>query len=141
MSFNPDSTKPAHEVDFSRKKKIHYPPILFNNLPVKRVQFHRHLGSTLDSQLNFNEHISSTLYFLVLRKLQTVLPRHSFSTICKDFIKPHLDYCDVIYDKKFNESWHKKLESTQDNVALAIAGAIQGTNTEKLYQELGLESF
>ena len=116
MSFNPDSTKPAHEVVFSRKKNIHYPPILFNNLPVKRVQFHRHLGLTLDSQLNFNEHISSTLSIVnkltaVLRKLQTVLPRHSLLTIYKAFIRPHLDYCDVIYDKIFNESWHKKLES------------------------------
>ena len=40
----------------------------------------------------------------------------------------------------FNEPWHKKLESTQYNVVLAIAGAIRGTNTVKLYQELGLES-
>ena len=37
MSFHPDSAKPAHEVVFSRKKKIHFPPILFNNLPVKHV--------------------------------------------------------------------------------------------------------
>ena len=83
----------------------------------------------------------------VLRKLQTVLPRHSLSTIYKAFIRPHLDYCDVIYDKIYNESWHKKLESVQYNVesaqcnvALAIAGAIRDTDTEKLYQELGLES-
>ena len=76
----------------------------------------------------------------MLRKLQTVLPRHSLLTIYKAFIRPHLDYCDVIYDKVFNESWHKKLESAQYNAALAIAGAIRGTNTEKLYQKLGLES-
>ena len=75
----------------------------------------------------------------MLRKLQTVLPRHSLLTIYKAFIRPHLDYCDVIYDKIFNESWHKKLESAQYNVALAITGAIRGTNTVKLYQELGLE--
>ena len=111
------------------KKSIYYLPILFNNLPVKRVQSHRHLGSTLDSQLSFNEHISSTLSIVkkltaVLRKFQTVLPRHSLLTIYKAFIRPHLDYCDVIYDKIFNESWYKKLESAQYNAALAIAGAI-----------------
>ena len=105
----------------------------------------RHLRLTLDSQLNFNEHISSTLSIVTkltaaLRKLQTVLPRHSLLTIYKAFIRPHLDYCDVIYDKIFNESWHKKLESAQYNAALAITGAIRGTDTEKLYQELGLES-
>ena len=46
-----------------------------------------------------------------------------------------LDYCDVIYDKIFNEFWHKKLESAQYNAALAITGAIQGTNTVKLNQD------
>ena len=55
------------------------------------------------------------------------------------FIRPHLDYCDVIYDEIFNDSEHKKLESAQYSAALTITGAIRGTNTVKLYQELGLE--
>ena len=76
----------------------------------------------------------------MLRKLQTVLPRHSLLTIYKAFIRLHLDYCDVIYGKIFNESWNKKLESAQYNATLAIRGAIRGTNTEGLYQELRLES-
>ena len=70
----------------------------------------------------------------MLRKLQTLLPRYSLLTIYKAFIRPHLDSCDVIYDKIFNESWHKKLESAQ------YSGAIRGTDTENLYQKLGLES-
>ena len=56
------------------------------------------------------------------------------------FIRPHLDYSDIIYDKIFNESWHKKLESAQYNAASVITGAIRGTNTVKFYQKLGLES-
>ena len=76
----------------------------------------------------------------LLRQLLTILPRHSLLTIYKTFIKPHLDYCDVIYGKIFNESWHKRFESVQYNVALAITGAIRGTNTVKLYQGFGLES-
>ena len=68
----------------------------------------------------------------LLGELQTVLPKHSLLTIYKAFIRPHLDYCDVIYDKIFNESWHKKLEFAQYNVVLAITGAIRGTDTEKL---------
>ena len=60
----------------------------------------------------------------MLRKLQTVLPRHFLLTIYKTFIRSELDYSDVIYDKIFNESWYEKLESAQYNVALTIAGAI-----------------
>ena len=116
----------------SAEKKIHYPMIAFNNLPAKRVQSHKHLGLTLDSKLNLNEHISSILSIfnkltVVLQKLQTVLPRHSLLTICKVFIRPHLGYCDVIYSKTYNESWHKKLESAQYNAKLAISGAIRDT--------------
>ena len=40
----------------------------------------------------------------------------------------------------FNESFHKKLESVQYNAVLAMTGIIWETNTETLYQELGLES-
>ena len=58
----------------------------------------------------------------------------------KSFIRPFLDYGDIIYDKAFNESFHEKLESLQYNAALAITGAIKGSSTEKLYEELGLES-
>ena len=39
----------------------------------------------------------------------------------------------------FIESFHKYLESIQYNAAIAIAGAIRGTSSEKLFQELGLE--
>ena len=86
---------------------IHYPPITFKKLPVNRGQSHKHLGLTLESKLNFNENISSILSIVnkltaVLRILQTVLPRHSLLTIYKAFIRPHLDYCDVTYDKIFN---------------------------------------
>ena len=118
-----------HEVFFSMKKNIHYRSITYNKLPVERFQSRKHLGLTLDTKLNFSEHISSILTIVnkltaVLRKLQIALPRHFLLTIYKAFIRPYLDYCDVICGKIFNESWYKKLESAQYSAALAITGAI-----------------
>ena len=75
-----------------------------------------------------------------LRKLQAFLPRQSLVTVYKAFIRPHLDYRDIIYDQTYNESFHQKIESIQYNATLAITGAVRGTSREKLYQELGLES-
>ena len=46
-------------------------------------------------------------------------------TIYKSYIRPHLDYCDVIYDQPHNESFCKKIESIQYNSALAITGVIK----------------
>ena len=34
---------------------------MINNLPVKRVPFHEHLGVIVDSKLDFNEHINTVL--------------------------------------------------------------------------------
>ena len=52
----------------------------------------------------------------------------------------HIDHGYIIYDKAFNESFHAKLESLQYNTTLVITGAIRGSSTEKMYEELGLES-
>ena len=74
----------------------------------------------------------------LIRKLQPVIPRAALLTIYKSFLRPHLDYEDVIYDRTFSESFRN--ESFQYNAALAITGATRGSSREKLYQELGLES-
>ena len=69
-----------------------------------------------------------------------ILSRRSLVTIYKSFIRPHLDYGDIIFDQAFNKSFHDNLESIQYNASLAITGARRGTSKEKLYQELGFES-
>ena len=66
--------------------------------------------------------------------MHNVLPRHSLLTIYKSFIKPHLDYGDIIYDKPNNQAFSNKLEPVQYNAALAIKWAIQGTSKTKVYQ-------
>ena len=75
-----------------------------------------------------------------IRKLNSVLPRLSLLTIYKTFVRPQLDFGDVIYDQPNNKSFIDKIESVQYDAALAITGAIRGTSRIKLYKELGLES-
>ena len=53
--------------------------------------------------------------------------------IFKCFLRPHLDYGDVIYDQSCNNTFHELMESIQYNAALAITGAIKGSPREKLY--------
>ena len=82
--------------------------------------------------------VNKTIAFLC--KLQNILPRSALLTIYKSFIRPHLDYGDIIYDQAYNASFHQKIELLQYNACLAKTGAIRGTSREKLYEELGLES-
>ena len=68
------------------------------------------------------------------------MPRKSLVTIHKAFLRPLIDYGDIIYDQPQNESFCEKLQFVQYISALAITGALQGTSHDKIYQELGLES-
>ena len=46
----------------------------------------------------------------------------------------------TIYGQTFNDTFYQRIESIQYIAAIAITGAIRGTSSEKLHQELGLES-
>ena len=56
------------------------------------------------------------------------------------FIRPHLDYGDVIYDQPNLSSLANKIESVQYSAAFVITGVIRGTYKEELHEELGFES-
>ena len=146
MSFNPDVSKQVQEVIFSRKKNIkNHPVVSFNNLPINRKSTQKHLGLLLDEKLNFSEHINkklkkATKSINLLRKLNLSLPRSALLIIYKSFIRPHLDYGDIVYDQPNKLSLYEKIESLQYNAVLAITGAIKDSSKEKFYQELGFES-
>ena len=62
MLFSPDSSKPAQEVLFSRKKKIQvHPTISLNDVQVEIVSYQKHLDILVDEKLNFKQHIDSAI--------------------------------------------------------------------------------
>ena len=134
MLFNPDITKQAQEVIFSRKSTItNHPTVFFNESPVAHTSCQKHLGMHLDEKLNFNTHVEEKITkankgIAVIRKLAHVLPRESLITIYKLFVRPHIDYGDIIYDQPNNSSFCNIIENVQYNAALTITGAIKGTS-------------
>ena len=117
MRFNPDPKKQAQEVIFSRKiNKIDHPPLYFNDKLVKSSSTHNHLGMILDTKLDFSLHLKNVQSKLnktigLLRKLQNSLTRTSLITIFKSFIRPHLDYGDIIYDRAYSTLFYQNIES------------------------------
>ena len=146
MVFNPDPNKQATEVIFSRRRNhVNHPVLHFNETPVKTAPFQKHLGLILDEKLTFGQHMNEKISKAnkgigLIRRLYSYLPRTSLLVIYKSFIRPLLDYGDVIYDQPHNDTFCKSIESVQYNAALAITGTIKGTSRERLYQELGFES-
>ena len=146
MSFNPDLSKQAQEVIFSRKSsRVDHARVPFNNSSVVPTSCQKHLGLYLDEKLNSSNHIKEKISKACkdiggTRKLHHVLTRHSLLTFYKSFIRPHLDYGNIIYDQPNNQALSNKLEVVEYNAALAITGVIRGTSKTKVYQVLGLES-
>ena len=64
----------------------------------------------LDAQLNFEEHLKVITTKVnktigLLRKLNNIWPRPALMNIFKIFVRPQLDYGDVIYDEAYNETF------------------------------------
>ena len=156
MIFNPV------EIYFSnRSKQTNVPPLLSNGNVINSVDSHKQLGLILDKNLSVENHINEKIskankVIGMIKRLCSLLPRNSLLTIYKSFVRPHLDYCNIIYHKSGNDGisytnyspgnvinpiklFNDKIESMQYNAALAT-GCIRGTSREKLCQELGLMS-
>ena len=139
MSFNPDPSKQAQEVIFSRKtKKINHSPLTFRKSTVSQTTSQKHLGVILDASLSFEEHLISVesktnKTIRLLRKSQNTLPSQELITICKAFVRSHLDYDGILYDQAYNPSFHQKQEKIQYSACMAITGAIRGTSKEKKF--------
>ena len=60
MNFNPDRSKQAQEIIFTRKlKKSTHSPLLFNNNYVSQVNSQTYLGVILDVKLTFEKHLKN----------------------------------------------------------------------------------
>ena len=122
MSFNPDPKKQTQEVIFSRKSKaISHASLIFNNNNVIQTTSQKHLGIILDTRLSFEKHLETVLCKInktigLIQTMQNLPPRTALITLYKAFVRPLLDYGDIIYDQAHNASFHQKLESLQYNV-------------------------
>ena len=78
MSFNPDPSKQAQKIIFSRKKIKSCPSVYINNISVSSTSVHKHLGMLLDDKLSYEHHLKFVLNKVkktigLLRKFQQSL--------------------------------------------------------------------
>ena len=114
---------------------------------------HKHLGLLLESNLSFTKHLTDKIKKAkqnlgIIKHLSRYLPLKTLDQMYKALVRPHLDYCDVIYHIPSTVTQlggvlnvqMEELEKIQYQAVLAITGAWQGSNRYKLYEELGWES-
>ena len=105
MQFNPDKSKQAFQLIFShRKSKPIHPPLIFNGSEVVTFDEHKRLGFFFYSRLSFARHIKEITMKAhrgvgIIRFMSKYVSRDVLDQMYKLYLRPHLDYGDLIYHK------------------------------------------
>ena len=102
-------------------------PLLLNNIPLKNVKFHKHLGITFSADIQWNHHIDCVTSHAYKRINMMRFFKNKWSTFClstcyKSFVRPVLEYGDIVYSK-CKKADAAKLKSVQNDALRIIAGA------------------
>ena len=112
---------------------------------------HKHLGLVLESKLLFTKHINGIITNArqcigVIERLALYLPLQSRNKIYIMYLRPHLDYCNIIYhipaikddfDSCLTLNYQMNaLERTQYQAVFAVSDDWKGTNRNKVYETL-----
>ena len=104
----------------------------------------KHLGIILDDRLTFRKHILEAITkakkgLALMKFLSKYVTPFVLDKTYKMYVRPHLDYGDVIYHNQLVDMMNS-LESIQYQAGLIVTKCWKGTNKQKLYNELGWES-
>ena len=141
VNFNPNKSE---TLLLSRKlNKPYHPPICMNNQPISEVNSHKHLGLILSNDCTWHAHFElmktkAWLRINVMRKLKFQLDRKSLQIIYFSFIRPLLEYGDVIWNNCAQYEANE-LEKIQYEAARIVSGATKLVSINALLKETGWE--
>lgn len=108
------------------------------------VESHKHLGVTLSRTCSWHDHVEclmkkawQRIYYM--RSFKFVLDRKSLEIIYITFIRPLLEYADVLWDN-ITQAESEQLERIQHEAARIITGATRLVSISNLYAECRFES-
>ena len=140
--FNPSKTV---SLIISRKiNKPCHPPLIMDGTNLNAVEHHKHLGLYFSNDGGWHKHVQyisekAWKRVSILRTLKYMLDRNSLEKLYFSFIRPILEYGDVVWDNCTLKD-KKSLESIQLECARIVTGASKCVSIEKLYLDLGWET-
>ena len=127
-------------IPLSRKyNKPYHPPVLMNQTQIAEVNSHKHLGVIFSNNCTCHEHLElvkskAWQRINIMRKLKFQLHRKSHQTIYFSFIRPLLEYADVVWNNcTHNES--NDLDKIQNEAARIVTCATKLASTDSLLTE------
>ena len=142
VTFNPSKNE---SLLISRKinKPIH-PPLYMQNVQIQEVSTHKHLGLYFSNDCSWHQHIDyikqkAWFRIHIMRKLKFKLDRKSLETIYLTFIRPLLEYGDVIWDN-CTQYEKNELDKIQNEAARITTGTTKLVSLDNLYKEVGWQT-
>ena len=142
VTFNPSKNE---SLLISRKinKPIH-PPLYMQNVQIQEVSSHKHLGLYFSNDCSWHQHIDyikqkAWFRIHIMRKLKFKLDRKSLETIYLTFIRPLLEYGDVIWDN-CTQYEKNELDKIQNEAARITTGTTKLVSLDNLYKEGGWQT-
>ena len=142
VTFNPSKNE---SLLISRKinKPIH-PPLYMQNVQIQEVSTHKHLGLYFSNDCSWHQHIDyikqkAWFRIHIMRKLKFKLDRKSLETIYLTFIRPLLEYGNVIWDN-CTQYEKNELDKIQNEAARITTGTTKLVSLDNLYKEVGWQT-
>ena len=135
VTFNPDKSE---ALLISRKHgRPYHPPICINSQPISEVTSHKHLGIILSNDCTWHAHFElikakAWSRINVMPKLKFHLDRKSLQIFYFSFIRPRLEYGDVV--------WNNCAQKIQYEAARTVPGATKLVSINALLEEVGWET-
>ena len=142
VKFNPSKSE---SLVISRKRfKPNHPDLFMSNTEIPSVTSHKHLGIFLSDDGSLDFHIGKSIEkswqrIGVMRLLKTRLDRLSLQMNYFSFIRPILEYGDVIWDN-LSQELKGQLDKVQNEAARIVIGCTKLVSIVDLYQESGWET-
>ncbi|MCG8046167.1 MAG: reverse transcriptase domain-containing protein [Candidatus Thiodiazotropha endolucinida] len=142
VTFNPAKSE---SILFSRKvNKPYHPPVLMDQTQINEVSSHKHLGIIFSNDCSWHDHIEhiktkAWARINVMRKLKFKLDRKSLQTIYFSFIRPLLEYADIVWNNCAQYE-SNELEKIQNEAARIVTGATKLASIDSLLLETGWET-
>ena len=142
VKFNPSKSE---SLIISKKllKPVH-PDLNMSNINIPNVEVHKHLGLYFSCNGSWDYHTKITLEKAwnrvnIIRALKSKLDRHTLQIIYFSFIRPLLEYADIIWDN-IPEYLKNEVDKVQNESARIVTGCTKLVSLDYLINEAGWES-
>jgi len=141
VTFNPDKT---HSMFISFYDDPPPNPLYMYDQQLSDATESLHLGVTLQHNLKWDRHIENICIKAhkrldILNSVSFTLNRRTLDTLYKSYVRSVLEYADIVLCNSTQDNLDK-LNKVQKRAGKIVSGAIRGTSSETIYNELSWET-